>query len=369
MAEQGIAEAKAPAVVAVGGVNTPPTPQPQKENINASLPLAPTPTPIVQTPIKQEPKKFERDGDYGVHFGNKVRIGSRKIKIIQLKKSGSMLPKSKEAAQIRDEVIKKIGSQWKPGSKDVIRGLTPEEEIKYLPEILGISSEHQDFITRVKEYWYDFGISVPADPHGITLEAGFEYTSRDLGNEEAKPINIEDYTKYNFAILNSKVCNEGEDNPITYDFRIIDTDANDREQVETFKIKKKIDVLYLNLIGSKNPVERAKIDWIIETIGGPTKKGESVTGMTDTLKEMKLEEIKNRDLGKFSELIRDENLQTKALIAKCITYRLLSNDNELYILNSKVIGNNLEKAIAYINDPNNSQERVILQHKLTTLLN
>lgn len=297
-----------------------------------------------------------------VHFGTKVRLGSRKIKLKQIKQF-SMLPK--EAKQIRDEVIKKVGSQWKDGTRDIIRGLSPEEEVAYLPKILGLKPEHDDWETRVKEFWADFSIAVPAREE-IEIEAGFKLKRNSTS--EAEPIDVLGYMQYNFCKANSKVAAEHEDNPSLYTFKLIDTAANLVEQEAIFSLRKEVDMAFYRLTRSIDQQERLKIDWILETRGGEKGLGMNILNMTNIQKEMELEKIKNKDPEGFKTLLDDKRLETKALVRKAITYRLMENDNGVHIYNGNVIGNTLENAIAWIDDPNNSTSKIALVEKIKSYL-
>ena len=164
----------------------------------------------------------------GKYFGQEVQLGSRKVKVIHFQKS-NFLPKGPEAKQIRDEVIKKISPGWKKGTKDVNRGLTREEELLYLPSLIGVKPEAPDWENKTKLFWFDLSIPIPAQ--GIEFEAGFKLKPNGI---DAEPIDIIGYIYYNVARTHSRVANEDDDNPAQYDFRIIDVAKKLMEEESEF---------------------------------------------------------------------------------------------------------------------------------------
>lgn len=294
-----------------------------------------------------------------LYFGQQVRIGSRKIKIVRIEHF-NLIPKTKEAQGIRDEVTLKIGSQWKVGTRDIIRGLSPEEERRFLPKILGVGVSSEKWDEKCLLYWADFSIQIPNNDQGIILEAGYKIERTGAG-EEIVPINLDDYMKYKFCLENGKVANEDQDNPLVYDFKIVDLAKDEEAKEKIHTAKKSIETVYLKLIQSNDSKERLKIDWILETIGGPDGKGISIAGLSDIQKEMKLEVIKNENLDEFIKVVNDEDLQFKAVLRKAVSVGKLDIQGETYFYGNKAIGN-LNDTIGYFKNPNNIKDyQIILQ--------
>jgi hypothetical protein len=227
-----------------------------KEPVEESIPEVSSSDTVTEEIVSSE---------YGYHMGQKVRIGSRIVRIEQTKQF-SLLPTDPKAQQIRDEVVKRISCQFKRGSKDVIRGLSYEEELKYLPRILGLKPDHDTWETRVKDFWLNFNISIQAGMP-VELEAGFRF--KYGSTTEAEPIDIDGYMKYNFAKENSNVGDA--DNDLTHlSFKMIDTAEQRVRDEEVFSARKVTDRLFNQIIADsdKFPDVRLKIDWILETYGG-----------------------------------------------------------------------------------------------------
>lgn len=312
-------------------------------------------TPIqtsIKVPEVEQPKPL-------LYFGNQVLIGSRKVQIIRVEHF-NLIPKTPQAKAIQDEVTLKIGSQWKKGTRDIIRGLTPEEEKKYLPTILGVSATSEKWEERVLTHWADFSIQIPNSEEGIVLEAGYKIQTLSNGDKEIIPILLDDYMKYNFCRQNGKVADEGEDNIGLFDFRLVDRARKQREEEQAFNAKKGIEGTYLSLIKSTDPTQRVKIDWILETIGGEYGEGISISGLTPIQKEMELEKVKNKNFEKFNEVITDPDLQIKSLLRKALGAGSLDLQGTTYFLGNKAIGS-LKETISYYRDPVNVKDRQLLE--------
>jgi len=322
-------------------------------------------TGAVATSATASVTRKERNPSVGIHMGKEVRIGSRKVQIVHVKKF-NILPTDPKAQSIRDEVIKKVGSEWLANSRDIMRGLTEEEEIKYLPILLGAKPGHDEWEEKTKLFWADFSVAVPGTKEGLTFEAGFKFKNNI--SDEAEPISIIGYIQYNWCLKSSFVCKEDDANPAKYDFKLIDLAKDLLLKENEFALRKVVDTKYLQLISSKDVTERLKIDWIIEAKGGPNGYGLNTFNMNDVQKEMELNNIKEKNLAEFDRLISDPDLETKAMIHKAVTSRnIILDGDSTYILDDKIIGTSLKGAVAWLNDPNNSNKRLILAERLKEL--
>lgn len=315
----------------------------------------------------QSPKlQVEKLEDKYYHLGKEVRLGSRVVAIFQRPKF-SLLPKGSEAKTIRAEQIKKIGSQWKRGTRDIIRGLSEEEENFYLPKMLGIPANSEKFNEKVLEHWVNFSIEVPpveAIEDGIEIEAGFELIPGS-GNK-AKPISLDGYMKYNFCLANGEVATLPEelDNPALFAFVLVDKAKAQVDKEARFQSMKSVNRLFSQLINSDAPSDKDKIQWILETEAGEDGVGISVVKMTSTQREIELEKFKNDKPERFIDLIKDPNLEVKAMIRKAIEVGALTQEGNSIFLDNKTIGQNLKDAVGYLNNPANQQDRMTVTARI-----
>jgi hypothetical protein len=322
-------------------------------------------TPALTPPTaKAEVKSTPVDDGYRTHFGKRVKLGSRKV-TIKLVSKFSILPKDAAAKFIRDEVTKKIGCTWKAGTRDIIRGLTREEEIFYLPRLLGVRLESEQWNDKVLQHWANFTIDVPNDEVGLELEAGFREITTSTG-KTVEPINLEDYMRFNFCREHSSVATEPDqiDNTFMYTYYMVDKQKEEVIKEQQFVLRQEVDKKFIRLIQSTDPGDSLKIDWILETSGGSTGAGISVTGLTKIQKQMELEEMKKRDLSRFDEILKDEFLETKALIRSAIATGSLIQEGNSYFLDNKVIGSSLKQAVGYLKSPENQLDRLKIQERI-----
>ncbi len=313
----------------------------------------------VEKPLTREEKKTNTKAELRenpVHFGKPVRLGSRKILIQQVEKF-SMLPKEAAAQNVRDEVVKKIGSKFAKGSQDVIRGLSPEEEKYYLPRYIGHSSSSSDWNRMAKYWWADFTIPVPID--GIEIEVGFWITENEEGETVIEPISLDGYIKYNFCLVNNDVASTSVENTFHYAFKLVDKAKDEALKEDNFSLIKGVLKTYNMLIQSEDQKEKNKIDWILETaydIYTPT--------LSPIQKEMKLKEKMEEDPQKFKEAVSDSQLEMKAFIRKAVQTNSIIKDGESYFVDDKVIGTGVQQAIAFFSNQVNQGIKLKVQERI-----
>jgi hypothetical protein len=312
------------------------------------------------TGAKQAPATVINPVEYD-HFGKKVKLGSRKVSV-KLVNKFSILPKDPGAKFIRDEVTKKIGASWKKGTRDVIRGLSPEEEIFYLPGILGVRKESDQWNQKVLDFWCNFFIEVPTEG-GVILEVGFQ---KNVRTGAVEPINLDDYMKYNWCKEHGAVATSPEqlDNMFIYEFYVVDTQKEQEKEELMFEMRKKIDRIFIKLVESKDTKDLVKIDWILETAGGDNGLGINIAGLSPTQKQMELEKMKDKDLFRFQDIVTDPSLETKALIRKAVSAGVLIQDGNSYFLDSKVLGSNLQQTVGYLENSANQQDKLLVIERI-----
>lgn len=299
----------------------------------------------------------------GIYFNKEVKIGSRKIQLVRVEKAFSILPKGEAAKSIREEVTLKLGSEWKRGTRDIVRGLSREEEALYLPQLIALNGPTSEkWEEKALEFWANYSITIPNNDDGITLEAGFKKEG-----DKIEPINLGDYITFNWVSnLRKQVIGEFDDNILPeHVARIVDKARKQGESERIFELRKDIDREYLILVRSDDPTVRAKIDWILETKGGPEGEGMIITGMSPIQREMELEKVKNKDLVKFKEYVDDPHLELKALIRKAITYSIssLKLEGNTYFYGNIALGG-LSDTIGWFSDPNNVRERQVISEMI-----
>ena len=328
------------------------------EKVAGAGQVASQPAPVTVAEI-EAPKVYQ-------HFGESVEIGSRKV-VIRLVPKFSILPSDAGAQFIRDEVTKKIGSTWKKGTRDIIRGLSPLEEKHYMPTLSGIRFDSEQWNEKVRNYWAEFIIEVPNNDKGVELEVGFkEELTGIYPNTNAVPINLDDYIKWKFASQHKEVASTEADldNMFIYTYQMVDKGLEFKKSEQAYTARKRADVLFAQLTNPADKKELSKVDWILEIHGGDQGNGINITGLTQVQKEMELEKTKDRNPSKFIEICSDKHLATKAQIRKAVGLGILIQAGNSYMLDNKVIGSSLQEAIAFLENANNQKDKMIIIEKL-----
>ena len=280
---------------------------------------------------------------------NKQRLGSRKVTIKQVEGKFTMLPLQ---GPFRDEVVKRAGSEWKRGTRDVIRALSSDEEVKYLPSILGISPNHQDWNTKVLEFWNNFTLEVRADKP-LEIEAGM----RKDHDGNIVPIDIEGYMKYNWAKVHSQVAFTEEDlkSKSMFTFYVEDLSKIKDEQVALHNLKKKADLEYVKLVGVDTKENKIKIDQIVRVISGRKEEFISTTNLDQEEKEMYIDRFKNDRPSEFIEIVNDSTISKQAIIYMALNVGLMTIEGSSYFMEDQRIGQNMLETIAWFSDKANSE--------------
>jgi hypothetical protein len=290
----------------------------------------------------ENPTVGEKSPTVYKYFGVDVELGSHIVVLNQVEKF-NLLPKEPQAQYLRDSIVRNIGSEWRKGTRDVIRGLTPQEEEMYLSKIIGISPNSEEWNEKTQEFWADFKVAVPTDKP-LQLEIGF---TKD-GNKVV-PINLNDYMKYNFAKLSSKVAWRKDQviNKATYDFYMEDLREIKQRDISEYE--------------TRNVNEKAKIDYLLNLLGT-----QFIGKMTDADKEMALEKIKDDDNKAFLEAISDINLEAKSLLAEAVKYGIIVVTGNSYWYDNLLLGDNYEETLGYLlaKEPEKAKTKQVIQFKI-----
>lgn len=309
---------------------------------------------------KQVPEKTTEGGKTSSVASYDERIGSRKVRIKQVSHF-SILPVDKE---IRSEVVKKIGSTFRKGTQDIIRGLNTKEEQKYLPSVLGVSPSSNEWNERTKTYWADFSIEVPPSETGVEIEIGMKEEEGEL-----VPIDLDGYMKYNFCKQNKKVAVTKEElsNKFIYTFYIEDLSEIKKEEEKAYVFRKQADREFVKIVNSSTDEAKSKIDHILRIAGGDNFKGINILSMSEIDKEIAFEKLKDTNTKLFLELVNDPNLKTKALLYRALSVNEITLEGSTYFMADMKIGASEKETIGWLDDPAQSANRSKLIERINAL--
>lgn len=271
-----------------------------------------------------------------------------------------------------------------------------EEVEAYFPNIVGIASNNDNFVTRVKQHLNNIRIKV--DELGIKFDISFHYYKRKdyvrIKSEEEKieetynraklggisklkaalqekivrlnalestkhkygyPINVDDYLMYRHCLLY---------NDIAKDVALINSDPSIRfyfkdDQKEADKLKKfrlevnKAKANYVACLADDNLFDAIYIQYCVLN-NLPIM---SSLAMNRLDKEIKLDKFSTDEPAKFNKIFNNKDVKLMAtietLIARGELIRLQYNQN-ITTAEGEFIGANIGEAVAWFKDPNNT---------------
>lgn len=306
-----------------------------------------------------------------------------------------------------DKVLPKkrdyIGSSIR--SSQVLASNRAEVEA-YFPQLLGISVNNENFVTRLKQYLNN--IQVPVNELGVTFNCSFRFNHKrdyfafkareeeiemaykkankqstkdlkaalaikinDLNNLESEqyavgsPVNITDYILYRHCLLYRDIAKDTA--LINYDpfvrFYLKD-DAKDKERQQ--KLRQEINNAkrnYIEVIGDDEMFDAVYIQYCV--VAGLPIVNSLLSERMD--KESQLDKFSTSEPIKFNSIVKDRDLRIKSLIELLIArgefVRSQFNQN-ITTQDGEFIGANMKEAIAWAKNPENENVLAAFKNKL-----
>ena len=268
--------------------------------------------------------------------------------------------KSRVPADVYKDSVTKVGSEWKSGTSDVLRGLSSDEERIVLPAIIGIEPSSPNWDSKTAEYWADFSLRVPHE--------GLVFNIWQGENNLPSLANVKDWIAYRFCVLSSKVAVSEDEysNRDIYPFYIEDNREIVKKKTEKLAIRKEADLEFLKLFkkDAKGRLDILKINWVMEMF----KKHDSTLGsykdMPDDLKEIYIDEQKDKDAITFLQIIRDDKLEERAFISECVSLGYVNHVGNAYYNGDEKMGDNMDESILYLRDAKHSSVLLSLKERV-----
>lgn len=302
-------------------------------------------------------------------------------KIVLLKLNGNRniptLPK-----EMQSDKKLPLNSEFKRGTRDLIRGFSPEIERITLPSIIGVMPTDVDFANKAKDYWAEFQVFPTVE--GIRLNVATEKKKIDTedtpeldasgvktGKSITKdilvdyPINPDDYAIWQIALQSSKVAKTDEDLSSlgSFDFYLVDLAQQEEKEANEFDLMDKADAVYMKLTNdSAVEANMDKINWVLELL---RDKGEAVEVESLDIRDKKrrLRKIKEQEPLKFTSTVNDPNLSIKAKIVKLYAYGVITKEGKEYFDGNINIGEG-KVAVAWFQKAENSNKILALDARL-----
>jgi len=248
---------------------------------------------------------------------------------------------------VRAEAVMRISSVYV--NRQPLKGFDPEDEKKYMQEVLDVSPDHGDWPKHSKQFWAD--LTIPVGFTGVELEIGKD--------DNGKPLSIMDYIKYNFALRHPHVALTKEEMNKDYSkrFYIQDLSREDKVKNNSIQFKKDADKEFIK--ASSNPKSMKRILRLMSDVNPDRMTSEQI--------ENALYEIKNTSPKKFIRVAIDKNLELKAEIEEMVSAGVLRKIGNQVIFIDEVLGDTIDDAVVHLKDKKNSGKLTILRAKLKEL--
>lgn len=306
-----------------------------------------------------------------------------------------------------DKVLPKkrdyIGSSIR--SSQVLASNRAEVEA-YFPQLLGISVNNENFVTRLKQYLNN--IQVPVNELGVTFDCSFRFNHKrdyfafkareeeiemtykkankqstkdlraalaikinDLNNLESEqyavgsPVNITDYILYRHCLLYRDIAKDTaliNCDPFVRFY--LKDDAKDKERQQ--KLRQEINNAkrnYIEVIGDDEVFDAVYIQYCV--VAGLPIVNSLLSERMD--KENQLDKFSASEPVKFNSIVKDRDLRIKSLIELLIArgefVRSQFNQN-ITTQDGEFIGANMKEAIAWAKNPENENVLAAFKNKL-----
>jgi len=270
-------------------------------------------------------------------------MGKRKIVILRKEPAG-FLPK-----QIRAESRMYISSVYM--NRQPLKGVTAEEEKKYLNGILDVGPDHVEWPKHAKNYWTNMSIMIPFG--GVELDIS---TTSD-----GEPENIEDYLRYKWILKHPHVgLNKDEmTGDIKKRFFIQDHQRELRSANNKIQLLKDADKEFIKLSDNKSDMRRV---YRLMANDDPDR-------LTDLEIENRLYALKGEKAVQFIRISQDKHLKMKSEIEEMISTEILRKIGNQVIYQDEILGDTLQDTVIHLTDKKNSGKLTTLRAKLkeTTL--
>lgn len=306
-----------------------------------------------------------------------------------------------------DKVLPKkrdyIGSSIR--SSQVLASNRAEVET-YFPQLLGISVNNENFVTRLKQYLNNIQVSV--NELGVTFDCSFRFNHKrdyfafkareeeiemaykkankqstkdlraalaikinDLNNLESEqyavgsPVNITDYILYRHCLLYRDIAKDTaliNCDPFVRFY--LKDDAKDKERQQ--KLRQEINNAkrnYIEVIGDDEMFDAVYIQYCV--VAGLPIVNSLLSERMD--KESQLDKFSTSEPIKFNSIVKDKDLRIKSLIELLIArgefVRSQFNQN-ITTQDGEFIGANMKEAIAWAKNPENENVLAAFKNKL-----
>lgn len=266
--------------------------------------------------------------------------------VIKRRMVTSRLPETDTPQPSATGYVERIGSSF-AGYQDPRQlgrvVLTREQEVAWLPELVGVAPTHNEWDKILDAYWANLSVPVPFE--GLTLNTSIIF--QDENDTMGKPESVADYILWKYCLRYAAVANSFEDVASSPRIRFyLWSDTEDRNaRTNERKVK---DSAYLKRLEIEKEDEVVVAILMLANMKVPKTINERLLSLAD---------YQETAPAKFLELANDQNLLIKNFIERAVragaVNRPINTTSIMY--DNAVIGNNQLDAAQWLTLPANSQ--------------
>jgi hypothetical protein len=276
----------------------------------------------------------------------------------------------------------KIGSALR--DRAPLSGLSFEEEMEYLPEIIGTDSKDVNFRKEVKEYWSNISEKVPHDIEATDLnmpgrklkftvlfkteedkkafESAVGFEAKAEITKRGKIVEgIADYILFRYCLVYRRVANdEKEQHKSAFiDFYLFSREQKAKQEYSLFTLKNRARELFSTLL---DPSNENRIDAILRLFDENPDNKDLYPRLED--KHIKLDSLIAIDPSKFIEYANDKKLAMKAFILKATEVGAIfkPSNTDLHYLGSdkeELLGRSLMETVLFLEDKTEKNAQIL----------
>ena len=237
-----------------------------------------------------------------------------------------------------------------------LKGISIEEEEKYLPTIVGVPATHIEFANKVNTWYNNLSKAVPKE--GVKLNIT---VSEKTGMPES-PI---DFLIYKRALVDKLVAKNKTELLSDQMYRFYINDENLEKENKLIKLKQKEDAQreYFKVKDSQILTD-AILSVFAQIEGNKTSK---YTSLSPEEKTLVLDRMVTNKPEEFLKLALDKDLELKAEIYAMVDYQLLTRSGNKFINGTEPLGDNLDETVAYFKSAKNQAEYVKIKANMEQL--
>lgn len=262
------------------------------------------------------------------------------VKQVQIRRKE---PRSHLSPAILDTAMISLSAVYVNGS--TLRGMSYEEESKYLPAVVGVSPTSPDFSSQCSTFWKELSLKIPSE--GYVL---------DISTRDGEPINLLHMIYYKWAKAHPMVADTSEQMRAEESKRFYIYDPEREMAKESHKAKTSMKAYKEFIRLSEEADQMRSIIRMMSNNNPDTMNSDQLTVQVKHLVEASPDE--------FLKLAMDKDLSLRSELATMVSNNVVNKIGGQYLYMDVTVGETEEQAVNYLKNQKNSKVLVEMRAKL-----